>query len=111
MFLSFKCFRTSGNCHFRLLLGGFFIRTAQKQPTFLTGDDKQDDVSDMLQFFEVLRYGRNWAKKLTFLLILSQTFFVLIQQPWNAPSFGIFGPLLSHILFDLAETMTRGSLQ
>ena len=35
-----------------LHLGGFLARTPQKQPTFLTSDDKQDDASDMLQFFK-----------------------------------------------------------
>ena len=29
-----------------LLLGEFVARIPQKQPTFLTSDDKQDDVSD-----------------------------------------------------------------
>ena len=61
--LSFKCFRTSRNCHFRLLLGGFLIRITQKQLPFLTIHEKQDDASDMPQFFEILRNGRNWAKK------------------------------------------------
>ena len=56
---SFKCFRTSRNCHFRLLLIGFLIRIPQKQLTFFTTDEKQDAASDMPQFFEILRNGRN----------------------------------------------------
>ena len=56
---SFKCFRTSRNCHFRLLLVGILIRIPQKQLTFFTIDEKQDDASDMPQFFEILRNGRN----------------------------------------------------
>ena len=43
-------------------LGEFLVRIPQKQPIFLTINDKQDDVSNMLQFFEVLRNGQNWAK-------------------------------------------------
>ena len=65
-----KYFRTSRNCRFTLILGGFLARTPQKQSTFLTSDDKQDDASDMLQFFEVFRNGLNWAKKLIFWIIL-----------------------------------------
>ena len=53
-----------------LLLVGFLARAPQKQPTFLASDDKQDDASVMLQFFEVFRNGPNWAQKLIFLLIL-----------------------------------------
>ena len=47
------------NCLFMLPLGGFLARTLQKQPTFLTSYDEQDDASDMLQFFEVLTNGLN----------------------------------------------------
>ena len=53
-----------------LLLGGFLARVPQKQPVFLTSDDKQDDASDMLQVFEVFRNGLNSAKKVIFWLIL-----------------------------------------
>ena len=65
-----KCFGSSRNCHFTLLLGWFLVRTPQMQPTFLTSDDKQDDASDMLQFSEVFRNGLNWAKKMIFWFIL-----------------------------------------
>ena len=65
-----KFFRTCRNCRFTLLLGEFLARTPQKQPSFLTSDGKQDDVSDMLQFFEVFRNCLIWAKKLIFWLIL-----------------------------------------
>ena len=49
-----------------LLLVGFLTRAPQKQPIFLARDDKQDDASDMLQFFEVFRNGPNWAQKIDF---------------------------------------------
>ena len=36
----------------------------------LTSDDMQDDASDVLKVFtEVCENGRNWAKRLIFLLI------------------------------------------
>ena len=38
-------------------------------------------------------------------------FFVLIQYPWNGPFLGFFGHLFPQILFNLAEILTRGSLQ
>ena len=54
-------------------MGGFLVRTPQKRPDFLTSDDKQDDASDMLQFFEVLRNGQ----KIDFLAHF-ESFFVYI---------------------------------
>ena len=38
--------------------------------------------------------------------------FGLIQHPWNGLFFGVFfGPLLSQILLNLADILTRDSLQ
>ena len=51
----------------------------------MTSDDKQDDASVMLQFFEVLRNGLNWAKKLIFWLILRVFLFMLLYTPWDTP--------------------------
>ena len=84
-----KCFGSSRNCHFTLLLGWFLVRTPQKQPTFLTSDGKQDDVSDMLQFSEVFRNGLNWAKK---------WFFGLFYTLWDtSQNFAKYRTLLRYI--------------
>ena len=63
---NFNCFCIAKTVILCCFLGGFLARTLQIQPTFLTSNDTQDDASDMLQFFEVLRNGLNWAKKLIF---------------------------------------------
>ena len=65
-----KCFGSSRNCHFRLLLSWFLARTPQKQPAFLASDGEEDDASDMLKFSEVFRNGLNWVKKMIFWFIL-----------------------------------------
>ena len=70
-------------CEQKLLFGGFLDRTPQMQLTFLTSDDKQDDASDMLQFYEVLRNGRNWAKKSILLHILRGFLFTPLYTLWD----------------------------
>ena len=60
--LNFQMF-SGRNCHFRLLLG----------------------TLDMLQFFEILRNCRNWAKKLIWLLILRVFLFIPLYTLWDTP--------------------------
>ena len=50
-FENFKCFSTSRNYNFKLLLSGVFGQNSPKCCQFyLTSDDMEDDASDMLRF-------------------------------------------------------------
>ena len=78
-------------------LGEFLVRIPQKQPTFLTINDKQDDVSNMLQFFEVLRNGQNWAKNWFFAHFESFFLYTIVHPMRQNPRFCQLKDLLRYI--------------
>ena len=71
-----------------------------------------DKPQDFAKWKTLLRYN---ISVLSFIIIVFVVvilkIFGLVQHPWNGPFLGFFCTLLSQILFNLADILTRGSLQ
>ena len=93
--------------HFMLLLGRFFARAPQKQLTFLSRGGKQDDESEMLQFFEVLRNDLNWTKKLIFWLMLRVYLFTSLCTLWDTPQDFAKWKNLFHLFISIAYVVVK----
>ena len=102
--LIFRCFCTSRSCHFRLLLGVFWLELLKMLSVLFrifTSDDMQDfqdDASDMLWII-LKYYGWNCAKKLIFWLNLRGFLFTPSDTLWVTPKdFSKWKTLLRYIL-------------